>query len=501
MTSTFTPNKSLELPGFNDYVNSWNTPVNADFTVIDTALGGVTNLNATAVSGNVTLTSAQYRPIQIVVSGTLTANVRYLIPSSVGGQWTITNSTTGAFTLSVASAAGGSNITLPSGTTIVSCDGTATGMRLSLTSTAVTSFSAGATGLTPSTATQGAVTLAGNLAVANGGTGLTATPANGQVDIGNGTGFTRATLTAGSGVTITNGAGSITISSAVSGGTVTSVNVSGGSTGLTTSGGPVTGSGTITLAGTLGVGFGGTGITTTPTNGKIPIGNGTNYTAATLTAGTGISITNGAGSVTLAASVAGALKNVQVFTSSGTYTRGSGVTTAVVIAVGGGGGGKGANGGSAGGNGGNGGTTSFGAHVTAAGGTGSTGSQGGAGGTGGTSATLAIPGQGGGTGLGAASAYFGGIGGGQGGGRSSALGTAGTAGSRGGGGSGGSGDTPCGPQFGGGGGGQGETGIKYTTTVGATETVTIGAGGTAGTGPSSPGGAGGAGYIIVYEYS
>jgi hypothetical protein len=211
MTSTFTPNKNLELPGFNDYVDSWNTPVNADFTAVDTALGGVTNLNATAVSGDVTLTSTQYRPIQIVISGTLTANVRYLIPSSVGGQWTITNSTTGAFTLSVASAAGGSNITLPSGTTIVSCDGTATGMRLSLTSTAVTSFSAGTTGLTPSTATQGAVTLAGTLAVTNGGTGLTTTPANGQVDIGNGTNFTRATLTAGSGISITNGAGSITI--------------------------------------------------------------------------------------------------------------------------------------------------------------------------------------------------------------------------------------------------------------------------------------------------
>lgn len=211
--------------------------------------------------------------------------------------------------------------------------------------------------------------------------------------------------------------------------------------------------------------------------------------------------TNGSGTLSWASSGGtGTLKNVQVFTSSGTYTRTAGVTTAVVIAVGGGGGGKGANGGIAGGNGGNGGTTSFGAHVTAAGGTGSTSSQGGAGGTGGTSATIAIPGQGGGAGLNAASAYFGGIGGGQGGGRSSALSVAGTAGSRGGGGSGGSGAACC-SQFGGGGGGQGETGIKYTTTVGATETVTIGAGGTAGTGPSEPGGAGGAGYIIVYEYS
>lgn len=45
-------------------------------------------------------------------------------------------------------------------------------------------------------------------------------------------------------------------------GTVTSVDVSGGTTGLTTSGGPVTGSGTITLAGTLAIANGGTGQTT-----------------------------------------------------------------------------------------------------------------------------------------------------------------------------------------------------------------------------------------------
>lgn len=45
-------------------------------------------------------------------------------------------------------------------------------------------------------------------------------------------------------------------------GTVTSVDLSGGTTGLTTSGGPITTSGTITLAGTLAVANGGTGATT-----------------------------------------------------------------------------------------------------------------------------------------------------------------------------------------------------------------------------------------------
>jgi hypothetical protein len=51
----------------------------------------------------------------------------------------------------------------------------------------------------------------GVVAVANGGTGLSSTPSNGQLDIGNGTGFTRATLTSGPGILITNGPGSIII--------------------------------------------------------------------------------------------------------------------------------------------------------------------------------------------------------------------------------------------------------------------------------------------------
>lgn len=59
-----------------------------------------------------------------------------------------------------------------------------------------------------------------------------------------------------------NGSGVVTLlADAAAQGTVTSVDVSGGTTGLTTSGGPVTSSGTITLAGTLAVANGGTGIT------------------------------------------------------------------------------------------------------------------------------------------------------------------------------------------------------------------------------------------------
>ena len=51
----------------------------------------------------------------------------------------------------------------------------------------------------------------GTLPVANGGTGLATTPVNGALDIGNGVDFTRATISAGAGIAITNGAGSIVI--------------------------------------------------------------------------------------------------------------------------------------------------------------------------------------------------------------------------------------------------------------------------------------------------
>jgi len=94
-------------------------------------------------------------------------------------------------------------------------------------------------------------------------------------------------------------------------GTVTSVDVSGGTTGLTTSGGPITTSGTITLAGTLAVANGGTG-QTSYTDGELLIGNstGNTLTKATLTADTGISITNGTGSITIAATNNGTVTSV-----------------------------------------------------------------------------------------------------------------------------------------------------------------------------------------------
>ena len=134
MTSTYTTNKSIEKPAYNDYATNatgWTSPVNADWDVIDRSLGGVQVMNPTGVSGSVTLTTAQYQaPIIVIgtsISGvaTLTDNVTYQIPSGVGGVWTVYNHTTGSFTITFASAGGGSSVILAQGyvTTIYS-DGT-----------------------------------------------------------------------------------------------------------------------------------------------------------------------------------------------------------------------------------------------------------------------------------------------------------------------------------------------------------------------------------------
>ena len=169
--------------------------------------------------------------------------------------------------------------------------------------------------------TSGTVTLSlsSPVTVATGGTGQTSYT-NGQLLIGNTTGNTlaKSTLTAGSNVTITNGTGTIEIAA-----TDTNTTYSAGdgldltgttfSTDLKTNGGLVIESaelaldiGASSITGTLAVDDGGTG-QTSYTNGQLLIGNttGNTLTKATLTAGSNITITEGAGSITIAAASGG----------------------------------------------------------------------------------------------------------------------------------------------------------------------------------------------------
>ena len=124
----------------------------------------------------------------------------------------------------------------------------------------------------------GVVSLGTALAVGSGGTGIATAPTAGSVVYG--------ASTTAQGYTAVGTSGQVLISGGT-GSPTWSTNIAGNAANVT---------------GTVAVTNGGLGITTTPSNGQIPIGNGTNYTAATITAGTGITVTNGSGSITIAAS-------------------------------------------------------------------------------------------------------------------------------------------------------------------------------------------------------
>jgi Phage Tail Collar Domain/Major tropism determinant N-terminal domain len=131
--------------------------------------------------------------------------------------------------------------------------------------------------------------ITGVLGITNGGTGLNTPPPAGQILIGTGTAYQLAHITAGDGVLIADGAGTITIST----------RFSGGSTGFSLA----PNGGVTTLTGTLNVSNGGTGLNTIPAAGQILIGNGTGgFNLNQITVSGGLAITNNAGTINIDAS-------------------------------------------------------------------------------------------------------------------------------------------------------------------------------------------------------
>lgn len=135
MASTYTTNKNLEKPGYNDYASDptgWTTPVNNDWDIIDKGFGGVLALNATGSVGTVNLTISQTQNLIFTISGVMTGNAVYTLPlnaaasARVAGQWIVRNTTTGAFTVTFAPVSGGgTTVEIPQGETVcIYCDGT-----------------------------------------------------------------------------------------------------------------------------------------------------------------------------------------------------------------------------------------------------------------------------------------------------------------------------------------------------------------------------------------
>jgi len=161
-----------------------------DFVKVSTTVAdGVTSVGGTGTVNGITLTGTVTSTGNLTLGGTLSgvnlaSQVTGTLPVANGGTGVTTSTGTGSTVLSASptftgtpaapTAANGTNTTQLSTTAFVQ-------NSIGAISAGVTSFSAGTTGLTPASSTSGAITLAGTLAVANGGTGGTTSTGSGAV--------------------------------------------------------------------------------------------------------------------------------------------------------------------------------------------------------------------------------------------------------------------------------------------------------------------------------
>ena len=306
MASTYSTLK-IELIGTGEQAGLWGTTTNTNLgTALEEAIVGSADVPFSSADVTLTLTdtnaSQSARHVRLNLTGT-SGGARNLILGSgcqIEKPYLINNGLADTVTVKNTT---GTGIAVPAGKTMwVYNNGTnvvdAVTHLSSLTLGTALPIASGGTGTTSTTFVNLATNVTGTLPVANGGTGQTSYT-DGQLLIGNSTGNTlaKATLTAGTGVSITNGAGSITVA-ATNNGTVTSVSGTGSVNGITLTG-TVTSSGSLTLGGTL------SNVSlTTQVTGTLPVANGgTGITAF----GTGVATAlgqnvSGSGSIALTTS-------------------------------------------------------------------------------------------------------------------------------------------------------------------------------------------------------
>ena len=103
----YTPNRGYSLPTVAGDSNQWGVFLNQGTSIMDNNMGGQAFVNV-AGAADVTATAANAQNLVQSLTGVLTGNISYLLPN-VGSFYIINNATTGAFTLTIKTTAGGSN--------------------------------------------------------------------------------------------------------------------------------------------------------------------------------------------------------------------------------------------------------------------------------------------------------------------------------------------------------------------------------------------------------
>jgi hypothetical protein len=466
MPTSYTSLLGLALPVTGELSGTWGDTVNDYITqYLDASVAGTQTISGSQTA--VTLSKTTASSLSQAGSG-VTGSSQYAIINCTGNPaslltitapaaskpYIVINGTSTSQSVKIVGAGPTTGVTVAATEkAVVAWDGSDFVKVASSLTDGVSTISFGTTGLTPSTATSGAVTVAGTLAVANGGTGVTSSTGTGSVVLSNSPALTTPNLGTPSAATLTNATGlpvatgisglgtgvstalavntgssgafvinggalgtpssgtltnatGLPLSTGVTGtlpiasggtnattagtartnlgattvgsnfftlsnpsaitftrinadnsvstlnaadfrtaigagpGSVTSIDVSGGTTGLTTSGGPIISSGTITIAGTLAISNGGTGATSASSafnalspitaTGDLIIGNGTNSaTRLAIGANTYVLTSNGT-TASWAASTGAIVSNNNTWTGRQTFSGTSSVLATVL---------------------------------------------------------------------------------------------------------------------------------------------------------------------------
>jgi len=279
--ATYTNDLRLKEIATGDESGTWGTSTNTNLSLIADAFSLGTKQLAADADETFTMpdatadgTRSLYLKLTSAVSLSATRTVT-LAPNTVSKVWIIENATTGSQIITIKQGSG-ATVNVPNGSKLmVVTDGAGSGAAVfnanPTASTSGTVTSVGGTGTVNGISLSGTVTSSGNLTLGGTLSGVDLTSqVTGTLPVGNG----------GTGATTLTGVVKGTGTSALTAGTV------------------ALGS---EVSGTLPVANGGTG-QTTYTNGQLLIGNTTGNTLAkaTLTAGAGVVVTNGAGTITVA---------------------------------------------------------------------------------------------------------------------------------------------------------------------------------------------------------